>query len=89
MNLIRYKMNMFKLNMVLFLVVAGFLFSSFSNKNESKTPQLRVTENHRYLMDSEGNPFFWLGDTGWLLFSKLTREMAATQKLAPSKRVAL
>ena len=73
-------MNVFKLNMVLFLVVAGFLFSTFSDKKESKTPQLKVSENHRFLTDAEGKRFFWLSDTGWLLFSKLTREMAATQK---------
>ena len=33
-------------------------------------------ENHRFLTYSDGKPFFWLGDTGWLLFSKLTREEA-------------
>jgi hypothetical protein len=27
-------------------------------------------------MDENGDPFFWLGDTGWLLFSKLNREEA-------------
>ena len=26
---------------------------------------------------TDGTPFFWLGDTGWLLFSRLTREEAA------------
>ncbi len=35
---------------------------------------LTVSENGRFLMDEHGEPFFWLGDTGWLLFSKLTRE---------------
>jgi len=27
-------------------------------------------------MEEKGKPFFWLGDTGWLLFSKLNREEA-------------
>lgn len=27
-------------------------------------------------MTDDGKPFFWLGDTGWLLFSKLNREEA-------------
>lgn len=27
-------------------------------------------------MTEKGDPFFWLGDTGWLLFSKLSREEA-------------
>jgi hypothetical protein len=39
-------------------------------------PRLKVSENHRFLVDENGNPFFWLGDTGWLLFSKLNREDA-------------
>ena len=38
--------------------------------------RLRISSNHRYFMDQNGHPFFWLGDTGWLLFSKLTREEA-------------
>jgi hypothetical protein len=40
------------------------------------TPKLSVSDNHRYLMTENGDPFFWLGDTGWLLFSKLSREEA-------------
>jgi hypothetical protein len=35
-----------------------------------------VSENGHFLQDESGAPFFWLGDTGWLLFSKLTREEA-------------
>jgi hypothetical protein len=40
------------------------------------TARIMVSENHRYLMTENGDPFFWLGDTGWLLFSKLNREEA-------------
>ncbi|MBQ0073450.1 MAG: glycoside hydrolase family 140 protein [Prevotella sp.] len=28
---------------------------------------LQVSENQRYLQYTDGTPFFWLGDTGWLL----------------------
>lgn len=45
-------------------------------KEDGKLPQLKVSENQRYLMDEDENPFFWLGDTGWLLFSKLNRAEA-------------
>lgn len=38
--------------------------------------RLKVSENGRYLQFENGKPFFWLGDTGWLLFSKLNREDA-------------
>src|SRR3982750_322291 len=37
---------------------------------------LKVAPNGRFFMTADGNPFFWLGDTGWLLFSKLNREEA-------------
>ena len=43
---------------------------------EKGQPKLKVSDNQRYLVDENGNPFFWLGDTGWLLFSKLNREEA-------------
>jgi hypothetical protein len=33
-----------------------------------------VSENKHFLQYENGEPFFWLGDTGWLLFEKLTRE---------------
>lgn len=37
---------------------------------------LKISTNGRYFMTADGKPFFWLGDTGWLLFSKLKREEA-------------
>lgn len=39
-------------------------------------PLLKVDAGKRYLVTEKGSPFFWLGDTGWLLFSKMTREEA-------------
>ncbi len=36
--------------------------------------KLMVSENGRYLQHENGTPFFWLGDTGWLLFQRLDRE---------------
>jgi hypothetical protein len=35
-----------------------------------------VSENGRYLVRADGTPFFWLGDTAWLLFQLTTREDA-------------
>lgn len=37
-------------------------------------PRLRVSDNQRFLATEDGRPFFWLGDTAWLLFPKLDRE---------------
>ena len=35
---------------------------------------LRVSRNRRYLVHSDGTPFFWLADTAWELFHRLNRE---------------
>jgi hypothetical protein len=35
---------------------------------------LQISENKRFLVTGDGKPFFWLGDTAWLLFGRLTRE---------------
>ncbi|MCX8130568.1 MAG: glycoside hydrolase family 140 protein [Clostridia bacterium] len=37
---------------------------------------LRVDKNKRFLILEDGTPFFWLGDTAWELFHKLSREEA-------------
>jgi hypothetical protein len=38
--------------------------------------RLIVSENHRYLVFQDGTPFFYLGDTGWELFHRLTYKEA-------------
>jgi hypothetical protein len=38
--------------------------------------QLKVSANKRFFQTADGKPFFWLGDTGWLLFVKCNREDA-------------
>lgn len=35
---------------------------------------LQVSPNQRFLQYADGTPFFWLGDTGWLLPTKLDRD---------------
>jgi len=37
--------------------------------------QFSISSNKRYLL-KDGKPFFWLGDTAWELFHRLTREEA-------------
>lgn len=39
---------------------------------DAQTVPLTVAANHRYL-EAGGKPFFWLGDTAWLLLSRLDR----------------
>lgn len=54
----------------------------------SKTPYpVKVSENHHFLIDQHGKPFFYLGDTAWELFHRLNREDAeAYLKDRASKR---
>lgn len=54
--------------------VFGLLALCFGCVEQSKVglPALKVSVNGRYLTVGD-HPFFWLGDTGWLLLSKLNR----------------
>jgi hypothetical protein len=69
------KLQISAILIVLFLVVTTCT-PKVQTEKKKVLPVLRVSENHRYLIDEKGNPFFWLGDTGWLLFTKLNREDA-------------
>jgi hypothetical protein len=46
----------------------------FSTTQGQRMTPIKVSPNGRYFVTADGKPFFWLGDTGWLLFTKLTRE---------------
>ena len=39
-----------------------------------KSGPLKVANNHCYLVHQDGTPFFYLGDTAWELFHRLTRD---------------
>ena len=43
---------------------------------EGAMPRLKVSENRRFLVYEDGRPFFYLGDTAWELFHRLSREEA-------------
>ena len=38
------------------------------------TGPLRITDDGRHFAQADGAPFFWLGDTAWLIAQKLNRE---------------
>lgn len=38
--------------------------------------KLKVDQTHRYLQHENGTPFFWLGETGWLMPQRLDRNEA-------------
>lgn len=56
-------------------MILGFLLLSCVN-GSAQMPLLKVSANKRFFSTADGKPFFWLGDTGWLLFVKCNREEA-------------
>ncbi|WP_370174321.1 glycoside hydrolase family 140 protein [Leeuwenhoekiella palythoae] len=77
---------------VFYPVIAALLIFLSSCKNDKKEldePQevvseeshvkpIQIADNPHYLQKENGDPFFWLGDTAWLMFSKLNRSEIAT-----------
>lgn len=66
---------------LLIMAAAVLAFACASNNakkaaDDGKLPALKVSPNGRYLMTENGDPFFWLGDTGWLIFKNLNRDDA-------------
>jgi hypothetical protein len=58
------------------LMMICLLLSTLSSQSTNKpwdNGKLRVSDNQRYLQFENGEPFFWLGDTGWLLPERLDR----------------
>lgn len=62
-----------------FLLFLGFALL-FLNANAAELPwqhgALKVSDNCRYIVHQDGTPFFWLGNTAWLLPERLNREEA-------------
>ena len=48
------------------------------NVKSTNSSFISVSENNHYLQTADGKPFFYLGDTAWELFHRLTREEAET-----------
>ncbi len=74
--------NMKKITLLsmLFLFIAGNLFAQDPKPRiyqPWKNGKLKVSENGRYLQHENGTPFFWMGETGWLLPEKLDRNEAS------------
>jgi hypothetical protein len=57
------------------LITLFLVFTTLATQAQ-QLPFLKISSNKRYFQTADGKPFFWLGDTGWLLFVKCTREEA-------------
>lgn len=58
------------------ITIAAFALALTMNAQVTPLQQLKISANKRYFQTKDGKPFFWLGDTGWLLFVKCNREEA-------------
>lgn len=69
------KQKLFRIFSTVILVI---LMVSCKEKQKEVEPvgmsKLQISDNGHYFKTEDGKPFFWLGDTGWLTFKKLTRE---------------
>lgn len=59
-----------------FLMVVFFVMSQQKVVVPWSHGKLEVSKNGRYLQHEDGTPFFWLGDTGWLLPERSDRDEA-------------
>src|SRR5687768_13042443 len=58
------------------LVLALALCCASASPARAAAPRLKVSENRRFIVKEDGSPFFYLGDTAWELFHRLSREEA-------------
>ena len=60
-----------KISLLFCLAVLQFLQTTAQT-----LPRIKISANKRFFVTADNKPFFWLGDTGWLLFSKLNMKEA-------------
>lgn len=65
-----------KMKAVVKLLLISMLLGACAEEQARQEMKLKVAPGQRYFTDGDDKPFFWLGETGWLLFSKLNREEA-------------
>jgi hypothetical protein len=58
---------------ILFLLCWTVCIASAQMNVNNTVQRIRVADNQHTLIYEDGKPFFWLGDTGWELFHRLTR----------------
>ena len=63
---------------MLMVLLTVFSFSTWAANNQKPwdNGRLKISDNQRFLEHENGTPFFWQGDTGWLLPERLDRAEA-------------
>ncbi len=64
------------------LLAQGYLWKGVSA--DFRHGGLKISDNKRYIVHEDGTPFFYLGDTGWELLHRLTKE--ETEKYLENRR---
>lgn len=64
------------LNWALIVVLVAAAVIGFSAHAQTRFQRLKVSDNKRFIVNADGAPFFYLGDTAWELFHRLNREEA-------------
>lgn len=71
-------MKNFKTTFLIFAlsIISGFLYAQEKPKTVMpwEKGNLKVSENNLFLQHENGDPFFWLGETAWLLPSRSNRD---------------
>ncbi len=71
-SLERVMQSMNKRYQIPFLLMA--LLSLVICQNQILAQNLKVSDNNRFLVQEDGTPFFWLGDTAWQLLNVLDKK---------------
>lgn len=66
------------------LTLSLILAANVAAQQPAPTGRIVVSPNHRFLQYEDGAPFFWLADTGWLMFQRLDR--AETERYLENRR---
>ena len=59
------------------LLMMGLMLNVSGADKPWRNGKLKVSENHRFLQFDNGRPFFWQGETAWLLPERLDRAEAS------------
>lgn len=58
------------------MAISSLMLNAQTAGNVFSHGKLKVAENNRFITYNDGTPFFYLGDTAWELFHRLTKEDA-------------
>jgi len=65
-----------KKTLLLFVLICGIQRIPAKTTIGKMPERVNISDNRHYLVDEQGQPFFYLADTAWELFHKLSREEA-------------